>query len=265
MALAKQRGVLLLCLLGTLVCGCKEEILHDLSEMRANQVLLILERAQISAEKIRSGKDWVVRVPDGQAMEALSLIDESRLMVRDLERNKDQSRGLMQSREDRAQANERELAWDLENTLERMPGVREAKVHLSIESDSPLAKVKTRPPSSASVLLVVAKEDAAVVEKAKQLIAGAAGLPATQVSVVLTKIEEVAKRSLVPASRTGADWLPLMGGVAGVVSVLLIGTAFLRRVRRRPKTLGMLADTPLRPQMSFPDAVQIQRDEMELQ
>jgi len=256
-------AVLLLVLIS--VSGCDEDILHDLSEMRANQVLLVLERAQISAEKVRSGKEWVIRVPKAQALQALSTIEESRILVRDLERHKEQSGGLMQSREDRELANERELSWDLETTLERIPGVREAKVHLSIESDSPLAKVKAKTLSSASVLLVIVQEDPLLSEKVKQLVSGAAGLPPTQVSVVMTKMEEPMRRALVPTTKLPPAFLPVLGSGLGALFALFLGFSFIRRIRRRrPKTISMLSDSPLRPQSSFPDPVQ-RRDGMEIQ
>ena len=181
--------------------ACKESILHDLDELKANQVKLILARQNIPAFKTRDGGGWSIKVSKSDVDRALQLIDRSRMLKRSVQRNTEDSSSFVRSREERQRWVERKLAWSLEDTLESYPGVLEARVHIHMSDSKSLAGSKPR--SRASVLLV--GEQSIALEKVKQLVSGASGVES--VNVVLARGREVQELSA-PAKETYLKELP---------------------------------------------------------
>ena len=179
------------CIFGA--AGCKEEILHDLDELRANQAQLALERASVRVDKVRSGGGWNIRVDSSNTVRSLAVLEKSRLLWRDLSRFKEHSSSLILSREQRAQAAERETAWTLEQTLERIPGVLEARVQLYVQpkEEFDLRKGGER---SGSVLLLAEKTGTVDAAQIKQLVSGATGIAAQLISVVVSADEVLAEK-----------------------------------------------------------------------
>lgn len=168
------------------VAACREEILHELDELKANQVQLVLKRKGIDSRKSKaSGGLWNIDVPSTQVLNSLSELERSRVVLRDLARFKGFDLNLLSSREERRQASEQKSAWSIEQTLEKISGVLEARVHLELplESDPP-QKLK---PGSASVLLVVDEKLELEESKLKTLIAGAAGISAESIGLFLSR------------------------------------------------------------------------------
>ena len=181
---------LILCLQLLLFCaGCGEKILHGLDELRANQVTVVLARAGIDSRKVRDGSSWAVEVDDDSVTGALQALEESRILMRDLTRFRDQPSGLLMSREERAHHLERKFAWNLEQTLERVPGVLEARVHLFEQDGDPdvfAAAQESDEVESGSVLLVTDGNTEISPSYVQQLVSGASGIPAKQISVLLS-------------------------------------------------------------------------------
>ncbi len=216
----KPRTFLLGPLLLLFCAGCKEELFHDLDELRANQVRLVLEKSGIAAEKNRSGNLWNIRVSTNLVARALTAIEESRVLVRDLERFKEQSSGVVQSREERGRWAERQQAWGLEQTLERIPGVREARVHLRLVEESSFGFSKPQEKESASILLVVAEERESLKEEARKIISGGTGMTAESVLVITS----LAVRPFLHSKELPLE--PPEGSQASVV-LLLLGLIFI--------------------------------------
>ncbi len=223
------------------LAGCREEILHDLDESRANQTVVVLERADIAVKKSRSGSLWTISVSRDDALDALAIIERSRMLSRDLFRNKEESKGLLPSREDRRHALERRLAWTLETTLERMPLVLEAKVHLRFE-DASSPGGREEKVKSAGVLLVVDEDAPGIAARAQELVAAASGLEAGRISVVLS----IAPAAEKPVAPPAPGLSRRMGLGAGFVAVAIALALALVRVRR-PELPRRRTPEPLRP------------------
>ena len=166
--------------------GCEETILHDLDELRANQVLVVLSREGISAEKKREGALWNVEVSSSEISLALSTLEESRVLKRELSRFAEKSSGLMPSREERTYLAERQLAWNLEGTLEQLPGVLEARVHLYLENKEQFSLEPQKSSDSASVLVVYSGAHSPLPEEIREIVAGASGVKKESVSVIFS-------------------------------------------------------------------------------
>ena len=76
------------------VTACRETILHDLDELRANQVIVVLSHAGVEGIKERDGAKWSVSVPKESAPTALETLEESRILKRDLQRFQEEPSGL---------------------------------------------------------------------------------------------------------------------------------------------------------------------------
>jgi type III secretory pathway lipoprotein EscJ len=212
--------------------GCKEQILHDLDESTANRVQLALSRAAVKAEKRRVGKHWSIAVEAEQVNAALATVERSRILRTDLERAAEQG-GLLQSAEDRVRADERQTAVRTERTLERVPGVLEARVHLH-HSGSLRFLPDSRPAGSASVLLVSEKGSRLDVAEIRSFVAGAAGLKPEQISVLMIAgaPENDSDPPIVPAERPAARVASQVFLFAGVSAVVLCLSLFRARCGR---------------------------------
>ncbi|MFM1848712.1 MAG: hypothetical protein RL417_2186 [Pseudomonadota bacterium] len=180
------RGSLILAAL-VVLCGCKREpLLHDLSEREANKVVTELHGEGIQATK-RSEPDgrYSIEVEDGGAVPALRFLEENRL-IRERTERKVESGTFGGSREERRFKFERSMSREIETTLERVPGVREARVHLNLpQSESIFEPGERKGTGSASVLLVASGRFPLERDGVSALVGGAAGLSPAAVTVVI--------------------------------------------------------------------------------
>lgn len=173
--------------------GCREAILHELDELAANRVKVVLASAGIPASKERDGSKWRIMVSKEDVTAALSQIESSRILKPDLLRTVERSGGLVESREERAFFIERQLSLNLETTLERLPNVLEARVHLTGYGGDK-GRLRPQPPSSASVLLIAGHGEARISEQdIRRLVSGASGIPATGISVLISQANRAAQ------------------------------------------------------------------------
>lgn len=179
----KYRAAILLLPWLLLASACREEILHDLEEMDANAVRVALDEHGIDAQKIRSGNGWVLTVPSDQAIDALALVDAKHLVRRKEAYRYEPEGGLIKSRDERRHQQERARSAALEQTLESIPGVREARVHLTLGGGGSRRETGTDS-GSASVLLVTNNESKIDRVEVQRLVSGAAGIDIDHVLVV---------------------------------------------------------------------------------
>lgn len=201
--------------------GCRETILHDLSEHKANKVKLLLARHGIEAIKHREAGTWAVKVASRHSNGALAVLDRSRMLKRGAERRAEEKPSFVRSKLESERVMERRMAWSIEDTLNSYPGVLEARVHLRLGSpDTPLAKGRK---GNASVLLVADQELGEQLPHVKQLVSGASDIPITNINVVLA-----VGRTLPPPEIKESPWveelqIPLALAVCSLPLALILG------------------------------------------
>ena len=209
--------------------GCGTELLHGLDERQANEVCDELETRGIAADKTgddRAGT-FKVSVARPEAARALSVLKE-----RDLPREGGKGVGqafadpglLPSPTAERARLSA-SLAVDLERTLEAIPGVTTARVHLALPDVDPLRAEDGRPRVTAAVLLRTRSVLTLGSDELKRMIAGAVeGLQPEGVT-------------LAPASRAPALFL-LSGALLliGLLSAAVVALALRLRALRGPTT-----------------------------
>ena len=169
--------------------SCKEVILHELDERSANRVMLALERSGITAEKESEGKLWNISVSNSKVISAIAALEQSRLLKQPFQNSFEKNSSFIQTQEERSRNEERKLSFELEQTLEQLPNVLEARVHLRLPLSQQTVFTGNFEKGTASVVLLLGY--GAVVDKSNisQIIAGASGLRVDEVNVVLIETE----------------------------------------------------------------------------
>ena len=258
-------AVLFFCVIA--LCGCEERIFHDLDEVQANRVRLVLARTGIDARKVREGSLWSIAVAADKTAAALAAVEKGRVLRRDLRHLRERSKGLLDSREERRQAIDEQREASLAETLEILPGVLEARVHFHPEGNAATSTAVREDRPSASVLLVVEENEWKGEERVVQLVSGGLGLNREAVTVVAASIDSprdetlhahagsvekrVAAPSLIPFGIRPLD-KHLVRGAALLVGLSGIVCLALRRRKRMRAALPETAEH--RAQCSFEGA-----------
>ena len=184
-ALLITRALLVACSLS--LAACKEQILHNLSEVDVNRVLTRLNDVQIEASKEKQADGrWAVAVRSDQTLQAIKFLNEARV-VRESKAVLDSKSSLVSSREDQRLRMERVLSAEIENSIDSMNGVLESHVHLNLPPSDPLFGYRLDSASgSASVLVVLAHAADLRREDIVGLVSGASGVPVGAISVLFT-------------------------------------------------------------------------------
>ncbi|MCB0352178.1 MAG: hypothetical protein KDD64_01600 [Bdellovibrionales bacterium] len=185
-----KRITLVLVLL--ILAGCKEQIVHQLSEEDANRYLARLHSGQFEAEKVRlPDSTWAIAVPRSDSAAAIQFLSRSRLFRRS-HGDASESRSFLVSREEERFRFERAMSREVEATLTAIDGVLEARVHLNLPPRDPLFGVSREGDgaASASVLLITSRDLPLSNDSIRELIAGAAGVPLEGVSVLTSQSQE---------------------------------------------------------------------------
>ncbi len=150
----------LLAVLGVAVAAsaCRTEIVHELAEPEANEILVLLSESGIHASKEpeEGGREitWKVIVHPQDAAQATRILQEN-----ELPRPKttgfeifDQGGLIPTATEERAKLLQ-SISGELSRTLRSIDGVLLARVHINIPETNDLADVKEKPLPTASVLI----------------------------------------------------------------------------------------------------------------
>jgi type III secretion protein J len=245
-------------LVGCSIAGCSVEIIHDVEESTANEVLATLQRSGIDGEKLRSVQGskatYTVAVPRGQAAEAWKILRRENL-PRPAQEGLGEvfgKTGLVPTATQERALMHHALAGELSRTLQSVRGVLEARVHLVLPARDPLAPPDApQSPSKASVLLRVSGKCPLEREAVQRLVAGSVkDLKTEAVSVVIVEQEagrhaagagdaaasSVGPFKVAPGSRGGL----LLTLVGALVLVAFLGVVAIVLLRRNRRLLGQL-------------------------
>jgi type III secretion protein J len=216
-----------------LCAGCSVELEHSLDERQANQVATLLENAGISADKQpEEGQPshYKVIVAHADVARAFALLEAHDLPHRGqkgLAETFSDSALLPSATEERARYGAA-LSADLEETLERLPHVLAARVHLALPAGESLLGENVPKHPTASVLLKTKGPLSVSESDLRRLIAGAVpAMELADVNVVLAPApgdgplqpyDRLGPLRVAPASRATLATL----AASGLVVVLLL-------------------------------------------
>ncbi|MGE3954607.1 MAG: EscJ/YscJ/HrcJ family type III secretion inner membrane ring protein [Parachlamydiales bacterium] len=230
-----KRLVLLLFPLALLVGGCasKREVVSEVDERQANEIVVFLTSQHIQAEKMKQAQAggavggqtatpmWSVVVPAGQENEALTVLARNGLprppgpnLVEAYKKT-----GLVSSASEEKVRYQELLAAKLASEIQRFDGVTEASVTISFPmEDEGLRPGGEAPPGTrVSVLVkhqgILDDPNAQLVSKIRRLVAGSiAGLDFNNVTVVadrsrFTDVMTPTPGELLPTDEKQFDWV----------------------------------------------------------
>ncbi len=246
---AGWRRLAILILMPLVLGACKTDLYSNLTEREANEIISVLDRQGIRADKRPGGRDagMTVMVSESRFADAVSILNSRGLPRQDfrsLGEVFDGDRLVTSPTEERARLMYA-LSQELSQTVAQIDGVISARVHVVLpESDALSRQVQ---PSSASVFI---RRDAAAdldsfLPQIKMLIENSIeGLDYEKISVVdipvempetdeafRTSTEMVLGMAVDPHDRTRL--LSLVGGLAGVAGVAIAALIWLLVWRRR--------------------------------
>lgn len=181
-------AVLLACLM--VVAGCKADLYSSLTEVEANQMMAALMSNGITAEKVKVGETFTLRVEESDMVAAIATLDakgypkKSRQSIGSVF----QKSGIISSPFEERVRYIYALGEDVAQTLAQIDGVVTARVHVVLPEEPQLGEAVT--PSSAAVFI---KHDPTVdleyfVPQIRRLVSSAIeGLDYSAVVVVLTE------------------------------------------------------------------------------
>jgi len=172
--------------------GCGVELEHGLDERQANQIAALLDEHGVGADKARDDGvtvdgAWKIVVPRGELARAWQLLESYDLPKRG-RHGVDEllaERGLLPSMGEEHTRLEAARAAELERTLERVPGVVCARVHLALPDPG---RLDGAPSAARAAVLLRTQGEAAIGEaQVRALVAGATtGLDRDAVQVIIT-------------------------------------------------------------------------------
>jgi type III secretion protein J len=209
--------------------GCAVELEHDLDEREANHVLAVLDEAGVAADKrSEDSARYLVSVGRNDVARAVRLLEAQGLPRRGPRSLSDALAGsLLPSPAESHARVQAAIAAELERTLETMPQVALARVHVALPEEEPLLPSEAAARPTASVLLKL--RPAANVDEAavRHLVAGAVHtLAQADVTVVTARAGEAPPTPLVRAAA------PPVALASALVAILLLGLGLLTAALR---------------------------------
>ena len=228
-------------------CG-RAELYGKLSEGQANEMIAVLQRAGIAANKNDGGEaGWTLTTAKGDFGRAIEILQSQGYPRQDFATlgTVFKKEGFVSSpTEERARLNWG-LSQELSRTLTEIDGVVQARVHLALPEDAPLAETKA--PASASVFIKyrAGTDINAQIGKIKALVVNSIeGLKYENVSVeTFAAAPAPVQIAGAPDGEGGGGLIALLVAV-GVITAGLLGYPAFRRWRLRRSAATRRAIVP---------------------
>jgi type III secretion protein J len=227
-----RRGWCLLLLLS----GCGVELEHGLDERQANQVLAALASTGIAADKQPDGQgSYTITVPRADTARSVQTL-ESRDLPRAREKSASESFGLSTFLPSAIEEKARlaaATAAELSRTLETLPSVVTARVHLALPPEDLLPTDAPAVRPTASVLLKCTTPAPPTSDVQRLVAAAVTSMQPGDVTVLVTpaapevapELDRLGPLRVARESRTTAATLAASGLV--LIALLALGVAFL--------------------------------------
>jgi type III secretion protein J len=231
-----RRAIAVACLVLLAACG-KAELYGKLSENQANEMIAVLQRAGIEAGKADGGEaGWTLTTDKGDFGRAVEVLQSQGYPREDYASLGTVFKGggvVSSPTEERARMIYG-LSQELSHTISEIDGVVQARVHLALPENKPLAEAQQ--PSSASVFIKYrpGTDINAQIGKVKALVVNSVeGLKVENVSV-----ETFAARAM-PVAQVGSAGgsvragLGTLAALAGLLGLGVVGYPSFRRWQQR--------------------------------
>ena len=170
--------------------GCREPIVHDLTELDANRLFAQLHSSEINPKKLRQPDgNWTISVPSKSVFNAIKLLDSQRYFKKTAKTTSHQ-KSLLSSAVDQQLVYVTTLSQQLENTIGSLSGVFESHVHLNLAPQKNIWTAEVNLESATASVLVIVDQDFKNSEvEIKKIVTGAVGIDIEKISVVLNQLD----------------------------------------------------------------------------
>lgn len=224
-------GFRLFLVLSLLLIGCKAELIHNVSEWEASRLVSLLQSNGVIAEKEIDEKGaWMITVDKSDEIAAFNIIGPQRFPRETETHEEDSNTSLIPSKEGERFRYERSVSKVLERTLLAIPGVREAKVQMSLPSQPFFSSLDKIQEGSSSAFLVVGEEFGNKKEDIQTLISGATGLTQQRVTVLLSTEPQHTRSLSIPGKKSYS--VPHERWIFGTLGIGIIGYAITLKKRK---------------------------------
>lgn len=224
----------------SLLGGCDVELYHDLPERRANEAVLALRESGVRADKRLDQRasgarpsSFAVTVAAADEPRALRLLAERGLPRAANAAAASSSKLLGLSGDGRSEL-QTQLQQSLGETLESLPAVQEARVHLALPEPEPLHPLGQLRPTASVLLRLRAPLPLPAADVALLVARAVPGLDAADVAVLSAPAGNSGAAAANAGERAGAPgWLtPLLLSLCGVLLGACALLIFMLRARR---------------------------------
>lgn len=193
--ICRRYSVLILMPIITIICGCEVELAKGLSDDVSLRLLTDLAEGGIVATRYSESQgkahSWSVHVDNSVRHAALSILTKLKPIARrDIQGGANDP--LLGDAESHRDGRVEKLALSLEQSLERLPRVREVLVHLSIRQPKSFSAsdVSTHVSESDSAAVLITTYPRAEIEpdKISRLVSGATGISLASIAVVINEL-----------------------------------------------------------------------------
>lgn len=203
-----------------MLAGCKVEVLTGLTEGQTNEMLALLLKRGMDAQKVSAGKaGYTLTVEETQLVQTLQILKENSLPREEFKSLGDvfQGQGMISSSSEEQARMAFALSQELSNTFGRIDGVLTARVHVVLGVNDTVNNIVIEP--SASVFLRHTPDSPVVnlLPNIREVAAKAvAGLSYDKVSVMLVPVREtvtvppVQSTTIALFTNEGFNWLLLI-------------------------------------------------------
>ena len=216
-----------------LTAACDETLYNNLSESDANEMLVTLLKRGVAASKVAAGDFYAITVPQEQLVLSLEIIGEHKLP-----REQFQSlgsvfagQGMIASQTEEQARLAYAISQELSDTLSRIDGVLDARVHVVLVQHEQSSGLTT--PPSAAIFIRHTKDSPveSMAAEIKDLAAKAVpGLTYERVSIVT----ELFTENVRAPQQVPLKWYQQPGALAGVIGagIIAAGLAIFLVLRR---------------------------------
>jgi len=219
-----------------LSCG-KEVVLSNLDEYQANKAVVILHKHGIKAEKVNKNGVFEVAVAKRNLAYALEVVTSKNSGFQpQVQLKKSQTA----SEEEKNFYFERMLARELEVTLEKIPDVVLARVHLYLPKYPGLSLKKLETEHSKASVLIMALDPKSIDQSSlKKVVSGASGVKEENIIIQIMRADNETRYTSSPPKNQSilddlAKSLSVFKIVGGFVACFCL-IALIYAVRRNPK------------------------------
>lgn len=212
-----------------IISGCREELYSSLSEEDANEAVLTLLRRGVDAEKVSAGKSgFTVTVEKDEMLRALEIMKESSLPKSEFASlgSVFKGEGMISSQTEEKSRLAYAISQELSDTLSRIDGVLDARVHVVLSQHDQATGLITEPSAAVFIRHVPHSAVTDMIAGLKETAARAVpGLSVDRVSVVTEEAVPVVLPPKIKISEWYEKPLYAASAVAGIITALFSAVA----------------------------------------